>query len=141
MRIALILVLIIMSSGCIAEQTYMAERIIDGDTFVLDNGDKVRLIGYNAPEIGEPFADNATERLSELVMHRKLRLERDVRDKDDYGRLLRYVYADEHFVNLAMLQDGYGKLLEIAPISKHNKEFEKAEEFAQYHNLGIWSLD
>jgi endonuclease YncB( thermonuclease family) len=40
-----------------------------------------------------------------------------------------------------MLQDGYGKLLEIAPISKHNKEFEKAEEFAQDHSLGIWSLD
>ncbi|MBR9682346.1 MAG: thermonuclease family protein, partial [Candidatus Aenigmarchaeota archaeon] len=65
--------------------------------------------------------------------------ERDIRDRDTYGRLLRYVYTDEDFVNIALLQEGYAELYLIAPDSKHNKEFEKANYFAKNNHLGLFN--
>ena len=138
MKIIILLILLVLTSGCISEEV-RAKEVIDGDTFVLDTGEKVRLIGFNTPEIGEYYSDEATQRLSELVMHRPLRLERDIRDRDVYGRLLRYVYTDEHFVNIILLQEGYGELYLIQPNSKYNKEFEKANYFAKNNHLGLFN--
>ena len=138
MKIIILLIILVLTSGCVSEQP-KAKKIIDGDTFVLDTGEKVRLLGINTPEIGEYYSDQATDRLRQLIMHKPLRLERDVRDRDDYGRLLRYVYADEDFVNIALLQEGYAELYLIAPNSKYNKEFERAYYFAKNNHLGLWS--
>jgi micrococcal nuclease len=138
MKIILLLIILVLTSGCISEQA-RAKEVIDGDTFILDNGDRVRLIGINTPEIGDYYSEEATNRLSQLVMHKSLRLERDIRDRDDYGRLLRYVYTDEHFVNLMLLQEGYAELYLIAPDSKYNKEFEKANYFAKNNHLGLFN--
>ena len=138
MRIIILLIILVLASGCISEE-YRAKEVIDGDTFSLDTGEKGRLIGLNTPELGEHYSEEAAQRLSELIMHRSLRLERDIRDRDDYGRLLRYVYTDEDFVNIMLLQEGYAELYLIAPNSKHNKEFEKAHYFAKNNHLGLFN--
>ena len=138
MKIIILLLVLVLTSGCISEE-YKAKEVIDGDTFILDTGEKVRLIGLDTPELGEHYSEAAAQRLSELIMHKSLRLERDIRDRDDYGRLLRYVYADEDFVNIMLLQEGYGDLYLIAPNSKYNKEFEKANYFARNNHLGLFN--
>ena len=69
-------------------------EVIDGDTIKVGYK-SVRLIGINAPETNEPCYEEAKEMLKELVEHKKVRMEKDVEDRDDYGRLLRYVYVDE----------------------------------------------
>ena len=67
-------------------------RIIDGDTFV-SRGDRVRPFGYDAPEIGQPCADQATERFEQLAGSR-VRIERGPRDRGRFGRMLAYVYTE-----------------------------------------------
>jgi len=94
-----------------------AVRIIDGDTFELGNGDIVRLICVDAPEIGKAGADESAQFLSSLILFEELRLVNDTDDKDTYGRLLRYVYVNlqeengrEIFVNKEIVHQGYASL-------------------------------
>lgn len=115
-------------------------RVIDGDTIVVSDNERIRLLGINAPEKGESYSEEATEMLQDLVDEKEIRLERDRTDKDKYGRLLRYVYVDDVFVNLQLLRNGYAVLDVEYPLI-YEKEFEDAEEFAKSNKLGLWSLN
>ena len=72
------------------------QRVIDGDTFVLDNGERVRFIGVNAPEMTpkppEPGAEAATKFVKDKVEGKHVWLEADGDDRDRYGRLRRYIW-------------------------------------------------
>lgn len=85
-------------------------RVIDGDTFELYNGEIVRLICIDSPEKGKEGYDEAKNYLSFLILNKEVRLEKDVNDKDIYGRLLRYVYVDDIFVNKEMVEKNYAKI-------------------------------
>jgi len=100
-------------------------RVIDGDTFVLDNGEKVRLLGINAPEKGQRCYDEATNALKDLVEGKKVRLEKDKVDRDVYGRLLRYVFVDNTFVNAELLRQGYA-FPYFNDVYRYRKELEEA---------------
>jgi len=81
--------------------TYTVERVIDGDTLKLINGEEVQLIGIQAPE-DEKMGQEATEFVNKMynyedsnkagLVGRKVKLDFDVQEKDKYGRLLAYVY-------------------------------------------------
>jgi len=71
------------------------ERIVDGDTFVLASGERVRLIGIDTPEIGEAGAAEATAFLSDLVLNQYVWLTTSGNDTDRFGRLRRYVWLNE----------------------------------------------
>ena len=60
----------------------------------------MRYIGIDTPEMGEAFGLEAWQANRELVEGKVVYLERDVSETDKYGRLLRYVYADDIFVNV-----------------------------------------
>src|SRR3972149_4958421 len=68
-------------------------EVIDGDTIVLRDGRKVRYLGINAPEHGQPYAREATNFNRRLVSGPPVRLEFDQVRADRHGRLLGYVYA------------------------------------------------
>jgi micrococcal nuclease len=70
-------------------------RVIDGDTIVLSNGERVRFIGVDAPEVGQPGADLATHFVRELIDRKIVWLEVDGPDRDRYGRLRRYIWIQE----------------------------------------------
>jgi len=114
-------------------------RVIDGDTFVLLNGRVVRLIGINTPEYGQPYYEEATNKLAELVEGKNVTLEIDITNTDNYGRLLRYVYVDDTFVNLIMVKEGHAKVLIIYPDDKYAKELKEAMLEAREKRLGIWN--
>ena len=86
-------------------------RVIDGDTFITNKGDRVRLIGVDAPELPSLRSIESKMYLNQLIHNKVVTLERDeISDnKDKYGRLLRYVYLDKKDVNLQMLKSGYAK--------------------------------
>jgi len=94
-------------------QTYTVERVIDGDTIKLTNGERVQLIGIDTPE-SKPndkakrdsertgkdietitkMGQEATEYVKKLLPEGKeVHLEFDVQERDKYGRLLAYVFA------------------------------------------------
>ena len=76
-----------------ADLVATVREVIDGDTIVLDDGRKVRYLGINAPEHGQPYAREATNFNRRLVSGLSVRLEFDQERQDRHGRLLAYVYA------------------------------------------------
>ena len=69
-----------------------------------------------------------------------LHLERDVVARDDYGRMLAYVYlaGDGEFVNLTIIRNGFARPLTIAPNSAHADEFVAGRTPAEADNIGLW---
>lgn len=120
------------------ETLYKASRVIDGDTFELIGGQKVRLIGIDAPEVIDCFALKSTNRLKELVMDKALKLEKDVSETDRYGRLLRYVYLESQLVNEVLVKEGYAVSYVYPPDVKFQEKIKTAENQAKNQNLGLW---
>ncbi|MBD3253049.1 hypothetical protein GF386_04920 [Candidatus Pacearchaeota archaeon] len=101
-------------------------EVIDGDTFVLGNMDRIRLICIDAPEKNQKGFQESKIFLETLILNKQVRLEKDISEKDRYGRLLRYVYVNtsngEIFINKYMFEQGYAELTPIEPdISRCNE--------------------
>jgi micrococcal nuclease len=122
----------------------VVERVADGDTLVLEGGDRVRLVQIDATELGEGecYAEEAMAALEELVPPgATVRLEADPRldDVDDFGRLLRYVHSDGRNVNLELVREGAA-----APYFFHGErgryatELEAAGRAAREAGRGLW---
>jgi micrococcal nuclease len=90
-----------------AIQNQVAE-IIDGDTFRLVNGDRIRLLCVNTPEKGKAGYDEAASFLGGRLLYENLVLIGNKTDR--YGRLLRFVYTNGSLVNKEIIDQGYGKL-------------------------------
>jgi micrococcal nuclease len=112
-------------------------EVIDGDTIILENGSKIRLIGINTPEKGYPYYIEAKERVKSLILFQNVRLESDVEDKDDHNRLLRYVYVDNIFVNLWLVEEGYAHVFRESGL-KYENQLKESETSARLQELGIW---
>jgi micrococcal nuclease len=69
-----------------------------------------------------------------------VRLERDVEARDKYGRLLAYVYldADDTFVNLLLVQEGFAESFPYRPNTAHQPELDAAMADAKAHDRGLW---
>lgn len=127
------------------------EFVIDGDTidvFIDGREERVRLIGIDTPETKKPntpiecFGPEATSFTESLLpVGTPVRLERDIVNRDDFGRLLAYVYRAEDgiFVNYEVLRQGFGTPLSIAPNTTHIDLFVDAARAAEANDVGIWS--
>lgn len=119
------------------EKRYVV-RVIDGDTFVLKSGAKVRLIGVDTPEINQPYYKKAKDFLRSLIEGKVVFLEKDVSQTDRYGRLLRYVYVGNIFVNAQLVKKGFAQVLTYPPDVKHAHEFIALQKEARAAKRGIW---
>jgi len=119
----------------------VVERVVDGDTLVLASGERVRFIGVDAPEIGEPGADEATEFVRERTEGRTVWLEPDGNDLDRFGRLRRYIWlelptdsTDEeqirtYMLNALLLEHGLAEVA-IFGVVRNEALFRQIEEEA-----------
>jgi len=136
-----------------SNEAFLVKKVIDGDTIVLENGKKVRYIGINTPELHHPrkeiecFAREAFEKNKELVLGKKVFLQKDFSEKDKYNRLLRYVFLDEKmstdegsFVNLYLVKNGFAYAATFPPDVKYVDLFLKAQNEAYQKNLGLWQI-
>ena len=129
----------------------VVSRSIDGDTVIVDiagREEHVRLIGVNTPEThvdnGPPecFGPEAADYTASLLpVGTEVRLARDVVGRDDYGRLLAYVYrrADDLFVNESLVAGGYARVLTIPPNDTFADRFVAAAAVAERSDLGLWA--
>ncbi len=133
------------------------EFVVDGDTIdVLVDGreERVRLTGIDTPELahaasgdrpataGECFADEARAFVQELLpVGTPVRLERDVVGRDDYGRVLAYVYraGDGVFVNYEIVRQGFAQPLTIPPNVTFSELFVQAARDAEAADAGLWA--
>ena len=125
----------------------------DGDTIEvwLDNrAERVRLVGIDTHEVGggyqqeECYGPEASRFLKALLnVEGELWIEEDVEDQDQYGRLLRWVWADfgtgeVYLLNEALVRAGYAERYRNTPNDLYLDELIDAEAFAQDYQLGLW---
>jgi len=136
----------------------LVTRAVDGDTLKLENGERVRLIGIDTPEMHESqklYRDSARshqdistiqklgrrayEFTKNLVEGKRVSLEFDVEKHDKYGRLLAYVYLkDGTFVNSKIVEEGYASLMTFPPNVKYADLFLKLYQEARNNRKGLW---
>ena len=121
-------------------KTDKVTEVIDGDTFRTASGKTVRLLGINAPEMTEPGADIAKDGLVLLILGKDVYLKRDVSDKDDYERILRYVYVGNKSINAELIIMGYVETRFYPPDTLYRKEFEELEQTAVRNKRGLWAF-
>lgn len=127
-------------------------RVVDGDTIVLDNGEKIRLIGVDTPETKDPrkpvqyFGVEASNFTKQMVEGKKVWIELDqantaVAHKDRYGRTLAYVFREDgKFLNAELIRQGYSHAYTKYPF-KYANEFSALERQARNQNAGLWDAD
>ncbi len=125
-------------------------RVVDGDTIrvALPSGEEpVRYIGIDTPESVKPgspvecFAKRASAFNERLVAGERVRLVRDVEERDRYGRLLAYVYRarDGLFVNAELVRRGYATVATFPPNVAHEADFRRLANRARLSGRGLWS--
>ena len=113
--------------------------VVDGDTIELAGGKRVRLIGIDAPERNEPLYGDARVALETMVLGKEVRLEKDISDTDRYGRLLRYVYVGDVFINLEMVRLGVAAAYTYPPDVAEADVFVSAQREARGDARGMWA--
>lgn len=124
------------------------KTVLDGDTFRLANGDTVRLIGINAPEVakrdepGEPGGLQAQRFLYKMLAGKRVRLlpEEDRRDK--YGRKLAHAFLEDGTnISALLLHEGHAYVIVVPPNTGRAAEYFRAETEARQARRGIWALN
>ena len=119
-------------------------KIYDGDTITMSNGEKVRLLQIDTPELSskECYGDQARTELVKLLGNTgKVKLTSDSKlDKTDkYGRSLRYVFMGKTNINLKMVEIGAAApYFYRGEAGAYSKAILKAAENAKNKGLGLW---
>lgn len=125
------------TSDAPTREAVFVERVVDGDTFVIEGNQKVRLIGINTPEsvASEEYLEaTGKENTSEgkeasnftksLIEGQTVYLEFDAGREDKYGRLLAYVFLEDgEMLQDILLRNGYAELMTIQPNVKYADHF------------------
>ena len=141
------LIFIFCYSVASASDYFYVKRVVDGDTIVLENDERVRFIGVDTPETVHPqksveyFGKEASAFTKRMCEGKQVRLEYDWQKRDKYNRLLAYVYLEDGtFVNAEIVKQGYGHAYTKFPF-KYLKEFRLYERSARENGVGLWGED
>ncbi len=97
-------------------------KIIDGDTVDIRNSTRVRLLNIDTPEVKQPYSNEAIAFTKSLILFKNVRLELDVKERDNYDRLLAYIYVET----------------ETGWVMANLEMFEAAQRDAMIHRRGLW---
>jgi micrococcal nuclease len=131
------------------EKLYKVTKITDGDTFDVEiNGktETIRMLLVDTPETVhpnkpvQPFGKEASTFTTQLLNGKSVKLEADKEDKDQYGRLLRYVYIDGKSVQELLLEKGFARVSIYQPNTKYVAKYQQIETGAKNKKIAIWSI-
>lgn len=121
--------------------------VIDGDTVILTSGERIRLIGINAPEIshnglkGQVGGIEAKKYLKHLLLNQVVNVVYGVESNDHFGRSLAYlIRSDGMNVSIEMVKKGYATVSLHPPNLRHAAKLLLAQSDAERHQQGIWSI-
>lgn len=124
-----------------SQELFLVTKVIDGDTIEIENGERVRLICIDSLEQGEEGYNESKKYLEDLALNKKVRLEKDISERDNYQRLVRYIYLEDGtFVNELIAKQGYAKSYWYEPDITLCPIIQKAEDYAKENNLGVWKI-
>lgn len=122
----------------------LVERVVDGDTIIVQGVGRVRLIGVDTPETVHPrrpvecFGKEASAFAKRLLEGQRARLEYDQERTDRYGRTLAYVHLPNGtFANAEIVRQGYGHAYTRFPF-RYLEEFRRYEREARQGGRGLW---
>lgn len=136
---------------------FKVKDVIDGETLELENGEKVRLIGISAPKKGEPYSQEAKDRLKDILTiksgcygfgHVTLEKESNYGNKDINGNLIRYAYGGSGYdwdkshgglINAVLAYEGLVKFYLYDNYQSGIKnEIENLQAVAMEEKKGLW---
>lgn len=130
-----------------ADRRYRVERVIDGDTLIVEGGHRIRLLGVNTPETKHPtkpveaLGTEAFEFTRNFVKRGEVRLQFDRERRDAVHRVLAFVTVDGRSLNEELIRAGFSRAETRFPYSESMKRrFQKIEEEARSAHRGIWAL-
>lgn len=132
---------------------YQVVSVTDGDTIkvIIDNKtETVRVANINTPESVDPrrpvecMGEEASQKMLEIVSDKKVKLETDQtqKDKDRYGRLIRFVFLEDGTdVGLKLIQLGFAQSSPYGDTPhKYLENYKTAHDEAQKNQVGLWNL-
>jgi len=134
----------LLPAGFADKTAHKVARVIDGDTIELENGERVRYIGIDTPETKHPskpveyYGREADSANRSLVEGKEVSLEFDVQERDQYGRLLAYVYVGDIFVNAWLVENGYAQVMTTPPNVRYAERFLELQQKAREEEKGLW---
>lgn len=126
-------------------------KVIDGDTVKLENGETLRYIGIDTPEIKikqnghflykpQPFALEAKKLNEKLVKNKIVRIEFDVEKTDKYKRLLGYCFIKDTLINAKLVEEGFAVTYTFPPNVKYTDIFVASQKTARQNLKGMWGV-
>lgn len=128
------------SSGSYQRESAYVTRIVDGDTIHINlngNDETVRFLGINTPEKGKEYYKEAKDFLIKNIENNSVEILRDITDKDQYGRKLRYIFYDNRLINVEILENGLATSFMLDNLIYETK-LKNAENFAKNNRIGLW---
>lgn len=120
----------------------VVSRVLDGDTVEVEDGQLVRYLMVDAPEVGhaeECYGPLAAQANTVLVLGQRVQLRYDAECRDAYDRLLAYVSVEGREVNSVLLERGYACVLHIPPNGAARlDELNAIEAKARAEKRGLW---
>jgi micrococcal nuclease len=150
--------ILLILAGCSLLQSPEKNRIpvqvldvVDGDTIKVEvdgKSETVRFLLVDTPESVhpnkpvQPFSKEASKHTEGMLSGSDVELELGIGERDKYGRLLAYVYADDKSVQKSLLEKGFARVAYVfEPNIKYVDDYEKIQKQAQKEGIGIWSLE
>jgi endonuclease YncB( thermonuclease family) len=110
-------------------------EVIDGDTFIINHDQSIRLSSLDAPEIQYCYGKEAKEALSRLILNKRIHLAEPYTDR--YGRIMATVYVGNTNVNLYMVRNGFAYITGMVK-SPGNIALEEARDYARQNKIGMY---
>ena len=134
----LVLALVVIAIGPASAAAERVSRVIDGDTIQLEDGQKVRYAGVNAPEEGEPYHRESTQANNLLVGNKTVQLEFGRSKTDKQGRLLAYLYLGRTLVQAELVKQGWALVMRTQALPRYWEPLKQQAE-AKAAGRGIWA--
>jgi micrococcal nuclease len=125
-------------------------NVVDGDTIDVEidgQEERVRLLLVDTPETKhpskpiQPFGPEASEYTKTTLLGKQVGLEKDVSERDRYGRVLAYIWLDDRMHNEALIEKGLARVATFPPDIKYVDRFREKQSEAQQNGVGIWSME
>ena len=156
-RAALVLAALILSEACASQDAPVPRqaatipaankcvvgRIADGDSFECSNGERIRLLLVDSPELAQGKSGDSAKKILTSLMPpgTSVRLEFDIDREDQYQRTLAYVYRDKLFINREMARRGFALVIVFQPNVKMVDVIRAAVDSARRERRGLWKTN